>query len=50
VERQKKEKGKPVELEGVKEWEVERILNLKKIRGVIKDLVQWKGFIAKYDS
>ena len=37
---QKKEEGKPVEVEGVKEWEVEKILNKKKIRGVKKYLVQ----------
>jgi len=40
VKRQKKEKGKPVEVEGVKEWEVEKILNKKKIRGVEKYLVR----------
>ena len=39
VEGQKKEKGKPVEVEGIKEWEVEKILNKKKIRGVEKYLV-----------
>ena len=39
VEGQKKEEGKPVEVEGVKEWEVEKILNKKKIRGVEKYLV-----------
>ena len=49
VEGQKKEEGKPVEIEGIKEWEVEKILNKKKIRGVEKYLVQWKGFIAKGD-
>ena len=27
---QKKEEGKPVEVEGVEEWEVEKILNKKK--------------------
>ena len=37
---QKKEKGKPIEVEGVKEWEVERILNKRKIRGVDKYLVR----------
>jgi len=37
---QKKEEEKPVEVEGVKEWEVERILNKRKIRGVEKYLVQ----------
>jgi len=39
VKRQKKEKEKPIEVEGVKEWEVEKILNKKKIRGVEKYLV-----------
>jgi len=36
---QKKEKGKPIEVGGIKEWEVEKILNKKKIRGVEKYLV-----------
>ena len=36
---QKKKEGKPVEVEEVKEWEVERILNKRKIRGVKKYLV-----------
>ncbi len=44
---QKKEEGKPIEVEGAKEWEVERILNKKKIREVKKYLVQWKGFMAE---
>jgi len=39
VKRQKKEEGKLIEVEGVKEWEVEKILNKKKIRGVEKYLV-----------
>ena len=46
---QKKEEGKPIEVEGVEEWEVEKILNKKKIRGVEKYLVQWKGFMAEGD-
>jgi len=46
VKGQKKEEGKPVEVEGIKEWKVEKILNKKKIRGVEKYLVWWKGFIA----
>ena len=37
---QKKEKGKPVEVEGFEEWKVKKILNKKKIRGVEKYLVQ----------
>jgi len=39
VKGQKKEEGKPVEVEGVKEWEVEKILNKKKMRGVVKYLI-----------
>jgi len=50
VEGQKKEEGKPVKVEGVEEWEVEKILNKKKIRGVEKYLVQWKGFMAEGDT
>jgi len=50
VKGQKREEGKPIEVEGAEEWEVERILNKKKIRGVEKYLVQWKGFIAKGDT
>ena len=50
VKRQKKEEGKPVEVEGIKEWEVEKILNKRKIRGVEKYLVWWKGFTAEGDT
>jgi len=50
VKRQKKEEEKLVEVEEIKEWEVEKILNKKKIRGVEKYLVQWKGFTAKGDT
>jgi len=50
VEGQKKEEGKPMEVEGVEEWEVEKILNKKKIRGVEKYLVHWKGFTAEHDT
>ena len=39
-----------MEVEGVKEWEVEKILNKKKIRGVEKYLVRWKGFTAEGDT
>ena len=31
VEGQKKEKEKPIEVEGVKEWEIEKILNKRKM-------------------
>jgi len=50
VKGQKKEEGKPIEVKGVKEWEVEKILNKKKIRGVEKYLVWWKGFMAEGDT
>jgi len=46
---QKKEEGKPIEIEGVKEWEIKKILNKRKIRGVKKYLVWWKGFMAEHD-
>ena len=49
VKRQKKEEEKLIEVEGVKEWEVEKILNKKKIREVEKYLVWWKEFMAEGD-
>ena len=49
VEGQKKEEPKPVEVEGVKEWEVEKILNKKKVQGIEKYLVCWMGFMAEHD-
>ena len=39
-----------MEVERVEEWEVEKILNKKKIKGVEKYLVQWKGFTAEGDT
>ena len=36
MERQKAEKVKPVKMNGVEEWEVEKILNKRKIREVVK--------------
>jgi len=39
VKRKRVEKPKPVEVDGVEEWEVEKILNKRKVRGVIKYLV-----------
>ena len=50
VKGQKKEEGKPVEIEGIEEWEVEKILNKKKIRGVEKYLMQWKGFMVEENT
>jgi len=50
VKGQKKEEGKLVEVEGVEEWEVEKILNKKKMRGVVKYLIWWKGFTVEEDT
>jgi len=47
---QKKEEGKLVEVEGVEEWEVKKILNKKKMRGVEKYLIRWKEFTAEGDT
>jgi len=47
VKGQKKKEKKPVEVEEVEEWEVEKVLNKKKIRGVEKYLIWWKGFTAE---
>jgi len=37
-------------MEGVEEWKVEKILNKRKVRGVVKYLVQWKRFMAKCNN
>ena len=50
VRGQKKEEGKPVEVEGVEEWKVEKILNKKKMRGGEKYLIWWKGFTVEGDT
>ena len=50
MEGQKKKEGKPIEIEGVKEWEIKKILNKRKIRGVDKYLVRWKGFMVEHDT
>ena len=47
---QKKEEGKPIEVEGVEEWKVEKILNKKMMRGVVKYLIWWKGFTVEGDT
>ena len=39
-----------MEIEGIEEWEVEKILNKKKIREVEKYLVQWKRFMVEGDT
>jgi len=38
--RRAKKEVKPIEVKGVKEWKVKRILNNRKVRGVVKYLVQ----------
>jgi len=50
VDGQRKEVPQPVVVEGEEEWEVEKILNKRKIRGKDKFLVQWKGFTAEGDT
>jgi len=50
VEGQKKEQLALVIIEGEEEWEVERILNKRKVRGKDKYLVRWKGFMAESDT
>jgi len=47
---QRKEMLQPVVIEGEEEWEVEKILNKRKVRGKDKFLVQWKGFTAEGDT
>jgi len=36
-------------MEEIEEWEVEKILNKRKIRGTEKYLVWWKEFIAEHN-
>ena len=50
MKEQKKEEGKPVEVEGVEEWKVEKILNKKKMSRVEKYLIWWKSFTAEGDT
>ena len=50
VEGQQREMPQPVVIEGEEEWEVEKILNKRKVQGKDKYLVQWKGFTAEGDT
>jgi len=50
MKKQRKEEGKPIEVEGVEEWEVEKILNKKTMRRIVKYLIWWKEFTAKGDT
>ena len=49
MEEQKVEEVKPVKVNGVEEWGMEKFSNKIKIRGVVKYLVYWKRFIVEYD-
>ena len=50
IKGQKKEEGKLVEVKGVEEQEVEKILNKKRMRGVEKYLIRQKGFTVEEDT
>ena len=39
-----------MKIEGVKEQKIEKILNKRKVQGVVKYLIQWKKFMAEYNS
>jgi len=49
VEGQRKEAPQLVVIEEEEEWEVEKIMNKRKVRGREKYLVQWKGCTAEED-
>jgi len=50
VDGQRKEMPQLVVVEGEEKWEVEKILNKRKIRGKDKFLVWWKGFTVEGDT
>jgi len=50
VERQRKILPKPVIIKGEEEFEVEKILNKRIIRGKEKFLVRWKGYTVEEDT
>ena len=50
VEGQQKEVPQPVIIKEEKEWEVEKILNKRKVRGRNKYLVRWKGFTVEENT
>ena len=43
------EEVKPVWIDGVEEQKVEKILNKRKIRDIIKYIVQWKVFMMEHN-
>jgi len=50
VKRQKKIPPKPVIIKGEEEFEVEKIINKRTVRGKEKFLVRWKGYMAEEDT
>jgi len=50
VEGQRKETSQPVVIKGEEEWEVEKIMNKRKVQGRDKYLVRWKGCMAEEDT
>jgi len=50
VQGQRKEAPQLVVIEGEEEWEVEKIINKRKVWGRDKYLVQWKGCMAEEDT
>ena len=40
---------KLVEIDGVEGWEIEKILNKRKIKGIVKYLMWWKEFTVEYN-
>ena len=50
IERQKKILPKQVIIEREEEFEVEKILNKRMVRGKEKFLVRWKGYMAEEDT
>ena len=50
MEGQRKTPPKPVVIKGKEEFEVEKILNKRVVRGKEKFLVQWKGYTAEGDT
>jgi len=50
VKGQKKKQPALVIIEGEEEWEVERILNKRKVRGKERYLVCWKGFTVESNT
>ena len=50
VRKQRVEEPKPVEVKGVEEWEVKKILNKRKVWRVEKYLIFWNKFMVEYNT